>query len=173
MVALRLFAFAVLAHALALMASLQQLLGASHLGLPNPNERPVPGNSPIIQCDVKTPQLLDLYKVVIDPNPPEKGKNLTFVALGFLAQDIVDGAYVEVDVRYGFIKLIHQTFDLCDEIQNVDLECPVKKGTQVVLKLVAIPAEVPPGKYVVNARAYTAEDVLVTCLTATIEFPPN
>lgn len=140
---------------------------------PNPDERPVPGNSPIIQCDATQPQLLDLQKVVIDPNPPAKGQNLTFVATGFLAQDVTDGAYVDVDVRYGFIRLIHQTYDLCEQVANVDLECPVKKGEQVISKLVEIPDEVPPGKYIVNARAYTAEDVLIACLSATVEFPPN
>lgn len=140
---------------------------------PTPDERPIPGNSPIIQCDVKTPQLLDLQRVMIDPNPPQKGANLTFVATGYLSQDITDGAYVEVDVRYGFIKLIHQTFDLCEEITNVDLECPIKKGEQVISKKVEIPEEVPPGKYLVNARAFTKDDVLITCLTASVEFPPN
>lgn len=137
---------------------------------PGQNERPVPGNSPIIQCDANTPQILDLQRVVIDPNPPAKGQNLTFVATGYLSQDIVDGAYVEVDVRYGYIRLIHQTFDLCEEVTNVDMECPIKKGKQIISKLVEIPNEVPSGKYTVNARAYTKEDALITCLSATVEF---
>lgn len=141
--------------------------------LPNPDERPVPGNSPIIQCDIGIPQILNLQRVVIDPNPPAKGQNLTFVATGYLSESILDGAYVDVDVRYGFVRLIHQTFDLCEEVTNVDLECPIKKGEQVISKLVEIPAEVPPGKYMVNARAYTKDDVLITCLSATVEFPPN
>ncbi|SGZ47661.1 CIC11C00000005897 [Sungouiella intermedia] len=139
---------------------------------PGQDERPVPGNSPIIQCDAKTPQILDLQRVVIDPNPPAKGQNLTFVATGFLSEDITDGAYVDVDVRYGYIRLIHQTFDLCEEVTNVDLECPIKEGQQIISKLVEIPNEVPPGKYIVNARAYTKEDVLITCLSATVEFLP-
>lgn len=139
---------------------------------PGQDERPVPGNSPIIQCDASTPQILDLQRVVIDPNPPAKGQNLTFVASGYLSQDILDGAYVDIDVRYGYIRLIHQTYDLCEEVTNVDLECPIKKGQQVISKEVEIPNEVPPGKYLVNARAYTKEDVLITCLSATVEFLP-
>lgn len=140
---------------------------------PNQDERPVPGNSPIIQCDIDTPQILNLQKVIIDPNPPAKGENLTFVATGFLSETIVDGAYVEVDVRYGFIRLIHQTFDLCEEITNVDMQCPVLKGEQIISKEVEIPNEVPAGKYTINARAYTKDDELITCLSATIEFPPS
>ncbi|OBA24390.1 hypothetical protein METBIDRAFT_38216 [Metschnikowia bicuspidata var. bicuspidata NRRL YB-4993] len=138
---------------------------------PTPDDRPVPGNAPIINCESSSPQILDLQNVVIDPNPPIKGENLTFSAVGFLTEDIEEGAYVDVDVRYGFIKLIHQTFDLCEEVKNVDLECPIKKGENIISKLVEIPAEVPPGKYVVNARAYSKDDKLITCLTATVEFP--
>lgn len=138
---------------------------------PNPNEKPVPGNAPIVQCEALNAQILDLQEVIIDPSPPVKGQNLTFSATGFLSEDIEDGAYVDVDVRFGFIRLIHQTYDLCEQVENVDLECPIKKGKQVITKLVEIPAEVPPGKYVVNARAFDKNDVLITCLTATVEFP--
>ncbi|KAF3989169.1 hypothetical protein FT663_03616 [Candidozyma haemuli var. vulneris] len=172
------------AEALSLIPSLNNIFGSNvpsvvdgpkiiHTFPSNDDERPIPGNSPIIQCDAQTPQLLDLQKVVIDPNPPAKGQNLTFVAEGVLKQAVTDGAYVEVDVRYGFIRLIHQTYDLCDEVHNVDLECPIKKGAQTISKSVAIPEEVPPGKYLVVARAYSKEDVLITCLTASVEFPPN
>lgn len=138
---------------------------------PNPNEKPIPGNAPIVQCEAINPQILDLQEVIIDPSPPAKGQNLTFSATGYLSKDIEDGAYVEVDVRFGFIRLIHQTYDLCEQVGNVDLECPIKKGKQVITKEVEIPAEVPPGKYTVNARAFDKNDVLITCLTATVEFP--
>lgn len=139
--------------------------------LPGNDERPIPGDSPLLQCDVTEPQLLNLQSVIIEPNPPVKGANLTIVAKGYLAKDIVDGAYVEVDVRYGFIKLVHETFDICEEITKVDMECPVKAGQQIVMKEVEIPAEVPPGKYTVVARAYTKDDEFITCLSGTVEFP--
>lgn len=137
-----------------------------------PDEKPVPGDSPIVQCDASEPQILNLQKVTIDPNPPIRGENLTFAASGILSQDIEDGAYVDVDVRYGFIRLLHQTFDLCEEITKVDLECPIKKGPQEIKKKVEIPAEVPPGRYSVIAKAYTKDDIFITCLSATVDFPP-
>lgn len=165
-------AFAASALGMALIPEVENI-GELINTFPNPDEKPVPGNSPVLQCDALQPQLLNLQRLVIDPSPPVKGENLTFIATGHLAQDVSDGAYVEVDVRYGYIRLIHQTYDLCEEVKNVDLECPIKKGQQVILKKVEIPKEVPPGKYSVVARAYTAEDVLITCLSATVEFPPN
>lgn len=54
---------------------------------------------------------------------------------------------------------------------KVDLECPIKKGEHVISKVVEIPEEVPPGKYLVTARAYTKNDEYITCLTATVIFP--
>lgn len=145
--------------------------GGSSSNFPGPDIRPIPGNSPVSQCDANQPQLLNLQKLIIDPNPPERGQNITFVATGFLSKDVEEGAYVDVEVKYGFIKLVHETFDLCEEITKVELECPVLKGEQVIRKTVEIPAEVPPGRYSVVARAYTNKDVFITCLTATIDFP--
>lgn len=137
------------------------------------DDRPVPGDSPIVQCEVHAKQILALNLVTITPNPPQKGANLTFIAEGFVLQDIEDGAYVEVDVRYGYIRLIHQTFDLCEEIQKVDMECPIKKGKQTIIKEVEIPNEVPPGKYIINAKAFTKDDVFITCLNAVVDFPAS
>ncbi|CAH2355417.1 phosphatidylglycerol/phosphatidylinositol transfer protein [[Candida] railenensis] len=136
------------------------------------DDRPVPGDSPIVQCEVHSPQILNLQLVSIDPNPPARGANLTFIAEGYLNEDVAEGAYVDVDVRYGYIRLIHQTFDLCEEISKVDLECPIKKGKQTITKEVEIPNEVPPGKYIINAKAFTKDDKFITCLTAVVDFPP-
>lgn len=141
--------------------------------VPGNDERPIPGDSPLVQCDVTEPQILNLQSVILEPNPPVKGANLTIVAKGYLSQDIADGAYVEVDVRYGFIKLVHETFDICEEITKVDMECPIEAGQQVIMKEVEIPAEVPPGKYTVVARAYTKDDEFITCLSGTVEFPSS
>ncbi|RLV91623.1 Phosphatidylglycerol/phosphatidylinositol transfer protein [Spathaspora sp. JA1] len=138
---------------------------------PNHDTEPIPGDSPLEKCDVAEVQLLTLEEINLLPNPPQAGANLTFTATGIVGKTIEPGAYVDVDVRYGFIKLIHQTFDLCEEIEKVDLECPINKGTQVITKIVEIPEEVPPGRYIVNARAYTKDDEYITCLTAIIDFP--
>ncbi|KAH3667348.1 hypothetical protein OGAPHI_002997 [Ogataea philodendri] len=133
---------------------------------------PVPGDSPLLLCEASNRQLLTLSHVDLSPNPPVRGNNLTIVARGALSTEITDGAYVEVDVSYGYIKLLHQTYDICEELPNVDMECPLEKGYYDLVKEVEIPNEVPPGKYTVVAKAYTAEDELITCLTGTAEFPP-
>lgn len=136
-----------------------------------PITKPIPGDSPIQQCDISDQQSLKLYSVDISPNPPERGTNLTITASGFLHQDISEGAYVDVVVNYGYIKLISQTYDLCEQLPNVDMTCPINKGVYTLTKEVEIPNEVPPGKYTVFARAYNEDDTLITCLTGSIEFP--
>ncbi len=40
--------------------------------------------------------------------------------------------------------MINQKADLCDQIKNVDLECPLKKGETILTKEVDLPKEIPP-----------------------------
>ncbi|AOA60375.1 Protein with similarity to the human NPC2/He1 [Komagataella phaffii CBS 7435] len=158
---------------LALTASASLIPFQGKLTFPGQDLKPVPGDSPIANCDVSQKQLLTLKEVDLSPNPPQRGVNLTITAIGDLDVAVTEGAYVEIDVTYGYIKLIHQTFDICSEIQNVDLECPLDKGHYELTKEVEIPQQVPPGKYTVFARAFTADDKFITCLTGSVEFGPE
>ena len=108
------------------------------------------------------------------PNPPQRGANLTITASGILKQEIEEGAYVDVEVRLGYIKLLTQTYDLCEQLEENDiggLRCPLEAGVYDLEKIVEIPAEVPPGKYSVIARAYNLDDSEITCLTGDVIFP--
>ncbi|QLQ80303.1 hypothetical protein HG537_0D03040 [Torulaspora globosa] len=138
------------------------------------DNKPVPGGSPLYQCDVSEKQNLEIFTVDLAPNPPVRGKNLTISAVGKLHETVKEGAYVNVEVRLGYIKLLTQTYDLCETLEEnkVDgLTCPLAAGPYSVVKEIEIPAEVPPGKYVVLARAYNVDDELITCLTGEIVFP--
>ena len=142
--------------------------GSNH-GVNGVDEKPVPGDSPVAVCDVSEKQILLLDKVVIHPNPPVGGANLTLYAEGYLSRDVEDGAYVDVDVAYGFIKLVHQRFDLCEQLAKIDENCPIEKGWRNIKQEFELPPEVPPGRYIVSARAYTKDDKYITCLTATVD----
>lgn len=91
-------------------------------------------------------------------------------ASGVLAEDVEEGAVVHLSVKYGLITIIRQTADLCDTVKNVDLECPLKKGDLKLSKDVDLPAQIPPGKYSVEAHVVTKEEKDVTCLKATVTF---
>jgi len=59
-------------------------------------------------------------------------------------ETIVDGAYVQLQVKYGYIKLLDTTADLCEQIKNVDLDCPIEKGKISIVKDIELPKEIPP-----------------------------
>lgn len=136
--------------------------------------KPIGGNSPLLNCDVGDDQILTIRNIDLLPNPPRRGMSLIFTALGDIASEIVTGAYIDVEVVYGYIKILDETFDLCQELEENDIDglsCPLGPGEYSIEKVVQIPQEVPPGKYVVTARAYTHDDIEITCITGQIIFP--
>jgi len=78
---------------------------------------------------------------------------------------------VHLQIKYGLITIIKQTLDLCDNVEKVDMKCPIEKGDITFEKEVELPKQIPPGKYTVFADAKTKDDEdVITCLTATVEF---
>lgn len=120
---------------------------------------------------------------------PTSGKTLVIEAIGTFKEDIDEGAYVVIQVKYGLIKLLSTTADLCEQIKEVDMECPIKAGQTKITKEVDLPSQIPPvcdstvletlggwitniyqGKYTVTADVFTADDRQITCLSATVHF---
>ena len=73
-----------------------------------------------------------------------RGQSLTIEAKGTVQQEIQKGATVLIEVKYGLITLLKQSVDLCDQIENVDLQCPVKEGDLALTKKVDLPKQIPP-----------------------------
>jgi len=131
----------------------------------------VPGENPLTYCKADhSSDILDLDHVNLTPNPPLKGKTLTIEAVGTLKEDVAEGAYVLLQVKYGLIRLVSTKADLCEQVGNVDLKCPVEKGKAKITKDVELPGEIPPGKYTVFADAYTVDDEHIVCFEATVQF---
>ena len=82
--------------------------------------------------------------MVDEANVLDRGQKLTIEAVGTTSQKIEDGAYVDIQVKYGLIKLVSTRADLCEQIGNVDLKCPVEKGKITLTKDVDIPKQIPP-----------------------------
>jgi len=95
---------------------------------------------------------------------------LNITAAGTFSKDVEAGATVFLQVKYGLITLIKQEADLCDQIGNVDLTCPLKKGDMTLTKSVEIPKQVPKGKYSVMADVKNADGEAVTCMMSEIVF---
>jgi len=131
----------------------------------------VPGDNPLSYCRAEhDDDLLLLEHVNLSPNPPEAGKTLKIEAVGTLLEDVEEGAFVILQVKYGLIRLVNTQADLCQQVSNVDLKCPIKKGKTTITKDVELPKEIPPGTYTVFADAYTAKNEKIVCLEATVTF---
>lgn len=149
--------------------SKQQRLGGG-VGTAGTKE-PVPGDNPLSYCEgAAESEFLVIEHVDLVPNPPKPGHNLTIEAAGVVKKDIKEGAYVELVVKYGFIQLIQTTVDLCEQIRSIGLDCPIKAGETTITKSVALPQEIPPGKYTVKADVYSSDAEPVTCLDAEVHF---
>lgn len=86
-----------------------------------------------------------------------------------------EGAYADVVVKLGLIKILTKRFDVCEELRNgnATLQCPVAPGDYDIVQKVDLPAEIPKGpsasapsaalcadavisaKFLVQARAFT------------------
>lgn len=140
---------------------------------PPPTGGPVPGSSPLQFCGPVEDNILIIDYIDISPNPPLPGQKLTIKASGRLTESIEKGAYVKVEVKYGYIKLVHQTLDLCENAGQIDLECPVEAGEITIIKEVDLPKAIPPGKYHVQADVLTVDDFPITCINADVYFKPS
>ncbi|KAL1864505.1 hypothetical protein VTK73DRAFT_5831 [Phialemonium thermophilum] len=152
-------------------ANALSLFGNDPEVLRDDDPRKVPGSSPLQFCsEDRSGDILEIREVDLTPNPPEAGQTLSITAVGAASKDIEDGAYVNLQVKYGLIRLVNTKADLCKQIGNVDLECPIEKGLVSIKKDVDLPKEIPPGKYTVEADVYSKDDEHITCLTATVVF---
>lgn len=77
-------------------------------------------------------------------NVLDSGKQLVIKANGTVKKAIEKGAYIDLTVKYGLIRLLTTTADLCEQMGEVDLKCPVEPGERVITKTVELPKEIPP-----------------------------
>ncbi|KAL7413758.1 ML domain-containing protein [Mrakia frigida] len=114
-----------------------------------------------------------LESIDISPDPPIPGQNLTVTVKGVVVSPITDGSYADVLVKFGLIKLIQRRFDLCElaSENNATVQCPVLPGPLTITETVELPKEIPPGKYNVQIRAFTAEDDDMLCENLRVDFP--
>jgi hypothetical protein len=47
-------------------------------------------------------------------------------------------------VKWGVVRLLYREADLCEQMKEVDKECPLEKGVTTITKDVDLPAQIPP-----------------------------
>ncbi|KAI4140877.1 MAG: hypothetical protein LQ340_007779 [Diploschistes diacapsis] len=136
------------------------------------NDLSVPGDNPLNYCEDPSEgnHILKITNVDLEPNPPEAGKTLSIKATGNFTQEIEEGAYAMLSVKFGSIRLIHRREDLCQQMKNIDKECPLEKGETIITRDIDLPQQIPPGTFSVEGDVYTKDDKKITCLQATVSF---
>ncbi|KAF7349922.1 hypothetical protein MVEN_01292900 [Mycena venus] len=108
------------------------------------------------------------------PDPPKPGQDLTIIAKGTALRRIEDGAFADVLVKVGLIKVINRRFDICEEARkaNASVTCPIEEGEYEVKQTVRLPREIPPAKFTVEVHGYTVDDGDMLCLKLNADFRP-
>ncbi|KAF8598178.1 hypothetical protein BDV93DRAFT_534396 [Ceratobasidium sp. AG-I] len=151
----------------------------SALSLARPAELVLNGESPISiktrwnweDCGLPT-DIIHIKSLEISPDPPQPGKDLTVTVVGTADKEIEEGAYADVTVKLGLIKLLHKQFDVCEEARNANatIQCPITAGEHKVIQTVALPKEIPRAKFSVNANGFTVDDEDLFCAKISIDF---
>ncbi|KAA8645227.1 Phosphatidylglycerol/phosphatidylinositol transfer protein [Aspergillus tanneri] len=73
------------------------------------------------------------------------GKPCEVKITGTVNDIIEEGAYADVAVKLGRIKILKKTFDVCEAFRdyNTTIQCPVKPGSYEVTHTVHLPREIP------------------------------
>ena len=56
----------------------------------------------------------------------------------------MDGAYINLSVKLGLITLLRRREDLCEQMKQVDKECPLQVGELTLGREVELPKVIPP-----------------------------
>merc|ERR1712000_323488 len=103
--------------------------------------------------------VVTIKSLEVKPDPPRPGEKLTIYASGTVHELVEEGAYADVVVKLGLIKLLTRRFDVCEELSkaNATLQCPIQPGEYTIEQSVDLPREIPRAKFLVQARAFTQE----------------
>ncbi|KAI5115312.1 hypothetical protein M0805_004991 [Coniferiporia weirii] len=118
---------------------------------------------------------IQLKSIEVSPDPPKPGEDMTVTVKALVTDRIEDGAYADVLVKIGVVKLLERRFDMCEEARNAeaDVQCPVEEDEYVVVQTVALPKEIPRAKFVVQVRGYTKDDENMACVNLSVDFRPK
>ncbi|KAL9716170.1 hypothetical protein Ac2012v2_000615 [Leucoagaricus gongylophorus] len=123
-------------------------------------------------CDNDEDPIVNIKSIQLSPDSPSPGKELTVKVKAEASETIEDGAYAEVTVKLGLIKLLSKEFDLCEEAHNANtsVQCPVAPGLYEVQQTVSLPKEIPPAKFQIRVESFSVDDELLFCLDIEADF---
>ncbi|CAK5269060.1 unnamed protein product [Mycena citricolor] len=117
---------------------------------------------------------VSITSISVSPDPPKIGQDLTVSVAFEVTQLVEEGAFADVLVKVGRIKLLNQRFDLCEEGRkaNASVSCPVEPGNYVITQTVELPKETPKLRYVINVQGWTKAEKALACVDLGVYFRP-
>ncbi|MEU9045894.1 MULTISPECIES: ML domain-containing protein [unclassified Kitasatospora] len=123
---------------------------------------------------------LQINGITVTPDPPAPGQTSVFTVNATVQEPIADGAYVDVTVKLGLIKVLTKQFDLLAELRgegSLKLACdtsdgksPIPKGDTRLTLTLDLPRETPQAKFNVAVRGFTVDDDDLLALDVKIDF---
>ncbi|MEU1225416.1 ML domain-containing protein [Streptomyces sp. NPDC005828] len=124
---------------------------------------------------------LQIESVTVTPDPPKPGAEAKMVIKGTVQTAIEDGAYFDLTVKLGLIKLLHKQFDLFEELRNGSSSegwsatpdpagGPIKPGPVELTYVMQLSREIPQGRFKVHFRAFTADEDDLAALDFDFDF---
>ena len=62
--------------------------------------------------------------------------------VGFVGEDVTGGK-IKLSISFDNIQVVNEELDLCETLPEIDLECPLKKGTHTVSTTQNLPDSIP------------------------------
>lgn len=59
-------------------------------------------------------------------------------------EQVDDGAYAVLEVKWGLVKILTLTEDLCEQLENFGQSCPLEKGNHTLIREIELPQRIPP-----------------------------
>eukprot|EP01119_Soliformovum_irregulare_P019446 TRINITY_DN6153_c0_g1_i1.p1 TRINITY_DN6153_c0_g1~~TRINITY_DN6153_c0_g1_i1.p1 ORF type:complete len:177 (-),score=24.58 TRINITY_DN6153_c0_g1_i1:212-742(-) len=108
---------------------------------------------------------LTVTSLTFTPNPPVVGQDVTIVAVGSSSENI-NGGNIHINLAYGPIVLLNNSFPLCSMISGLGVSCPLTQGPHTFKVQQNIPNGVPTGQYTAQVTAVDDSGNNLVCVNA-------
>ncbi|WOO77365.1 Phosphatidylglycerol/phosphatidylinositol transfer protein [Vanrija pseudolonga] len=110
--------------------------------------------------------------IQLTPDPPQRGKELTVSFRTTVSEVLDEGAYADVAVNIGLVKVLRKQYDLCEEARNLNtsIQCPAQQGEYYVEHTFDLAKTIPEAKFNIKVRGFTVKEEPLVCLDLVVDF---
>jgi len=128
--------------------------------------------------------LLTIDSLTATPTAPQPGSDLQITIKGTTSADITAGAYIDVTVKLGLIKLLRKQFDLFEELRassttvgqatlNMTVaqqkDSVIPAGDFTLTYAITLAKEIPKARFNVTAEFWNTDDADIATIGAQLE----